>query len=126
MQAPRLDRRLGGRLTAAGYLVVFALLFREPSRGLAAAGTARGLLWFVGLPALGLLSGAYAAFGGPFGGVGLFVAGSYLGVVGLTLGFALVPVSLPVSLLGLVLFGCALTAVLASLRALWGYVSEER
>jgi hypothetical protein len=126
MQSLALDRRLGGRITAVGYLVVLGLLFRDPSRGLAAAGTAQGRLFFLALPASGLLSGVYAAFDGPFGGVGLFIAGSYLAVVGLALAFALVPVSLPVSLLGLVLFGCALTAVLASLRALWGYVSEEQ
>lgn len=126
MQAPTLDQQLGGRLTAVGYLIVFALLFRDPSRGLAAAGTAQGQLFFIALPAFGLLSGVYAAFGGPFGAVGLFVAGSYLAVIGLTFGFVLVPVSLPVSLLGLVLFGCALTAVLASLRALWGYVAENQ
>lgn len=125
MEAPTLDRRLAGRLTAVGYLLLLAVLFRDPSRGLAAAGTAQGLLFFVVLPVFGLLSGAYAAFGGPFGGIGLFLAGSYLAVVGLTLGFALVPVPLPVSLLGLVLFGCALAAVLASLQALWRYVSEE-
>ena len=122
---PTLNRQLGGRLTTVGYLIVLALLFRDPSRGLAAAGTAQGVLFFVVLPVVGLLSGIYAAFGGPFGGVGLFVAGSYLSVVGLTLGFALVPVSLPVSLLGLVLFGCALAAVLTSLRGLWRYVSED-
>jgi len=105
---------------------VFALLSRGLSRGLAAARTAQGRLFFVALPAFGLLSGAYAAVGGPFGAVGLFVAGSYLAVIGLTVGFALVPVSLPVSLLGVVLFGCALTSVLASLRALWGYVDENQ
>jgi len=125
MQVPALDRRLGGYLTAAGYLLVLALLFRDPSRGLAAAGTAQGLLFFVVLPAFGLLSGVYAALGGPFGGVGLFVAGSYLGVVGLTLGFALVPVPPLVSLLGFVLFGCALLGVLASLQALWAYLSKK-
>ncbi len=125
MDAPTLDRRLGGRLTAVAYLLVLALLFRDPSRGLAATGSVQGVLFFVVLPVFGLLSGVYAAFGGPFAGVGLFLTGSYLGVIGLTLAFTLVPVSLPVSLLGVVLAGCAVAAVLASLRALWQYGSEE-
>jgi hypothetical protein len=126
MNVPTLDRRRGGYLTAAGYLLVLVVLFRDPSRGLAAAGSAQGVLFFVALPVFGLLSGLYAAAGGPFGGPGLFLAGSYLGVVGLTLGFALAPVPPLVSLLGVVLFGCALAGVLASLQALWAYVAEKQ
>ena len=58
-------------------------------------------------------------------GVGLFVAGSYLAVVGLTLGFGLVPASAAVSAVGLGLFVLAVVAVLASLRAMWAYLRTD-
>jgi len=121
MNVPTLDRRRGGIVTLVGYLVVLAVLFRDPSRVLDAASTVQGVLFFLALPLAGLASGAYAAWGGPYSGVGLFVAGSYLAVVGLTFGFGLVSVSLAVSAVGFVLFVLAVVAVLAGFQALWAY-----
>jgi len=121
MNVPTLDRRRGGVATLVGYLVVLAVLFQDPSRVLEAASTVQGVLFFLVFPLAGLGSGAYAAWGGPFSGVGLFVAGSYLAVVGLTFGFGLVSVSLAVSAVGLGLFVLAVVAVLAGFQALWAY-----
>lgn len=125
MDAPALDRRRGGVATLVGYLVVLAVLFRDPARPLEAANTIQGALFFLLFPFGGVLGGAYAAWGGPFSGVGLFVAGSYLAVLGLTLGFGLVPVSGAISVVGLALFVLAVVAVLASFRALWAYFQVE-
>ncbi len=53
--------------------MVLAVLFRDPSRGLDAANTLQGVIFLLVFPLGGLLGGAYAAWGGPFSGVGLFV-----------------------------------------------------
>jgi hypothetical protein len=114
-----LDRRRGGFAVLLGYLLVVVLFFRDPGRGLAAAGTPSGLFFVVVLPAAGLLSGFYAVVRGAYSGVGLFLTGSYLGIVGLTFGLGLVPAPGPVALLGLGLFVLSVVAVYAGLRSLW-------
>jgi len=121
MDLPALDRRRGGLATLVGYLVALAVLFRDPSRALAAATTLQGVLFFVVFPLGGLASGAYAVRRGPFSGVGLFVAGSYLAVLGLTLGFGLVSAPAALGVVGLALAALAVVAVLAGLQAMWAY-----
>ncbi|MFT4923194.1 MAG: hypothetical protein ACI8XM_002420 [Haloarculaceae archaeon] len=123
MEIPELDRRRGGLATLAGSLVVVVLLFRDPARALSAATTLQGVVFVVVLPVGGILAGLYAVRGGPYSGIGLFVAGSYLAFVGLALGFSLVQVSAILVVGGVVLFGLGVVALLASLRAMWVYLN---
>jgi hypothetical protein len=110
---------LGGGALAIGSLLVLLVLYRDPASGIA-AGT-RGLqpaVYFLVLPVLGLLAGLYAAIGGPYGTVLLFLLGTYVGVFGLalTLGGLLTagPVGFPL-VVGLALLPLSLLALVSSL-----------
>jgi hypothetical protein len=110
----------GGGALAVGSLVVLLVLHRTPESVLAAATTGpRPALYFVALPALGLLAGGYAAIGGPYAAVPLFALGSYLGVfgLGLALGSLLAPPPAGGLLAtGLVLLSLAVVALVSSIR----------
>ncbi len=123
MRLPELDRRRGGVALLVGYLLLLAVSFGGPARGLAGLDTTGSVLVFLVLPVLGSASGVFAVARVRFAGVGLFLMGSYLAVVGLTLGFGLVPVSAAVTVVGLAIFVLAFVSVLASLFALWASLS---
>lgn len=81
---PTRDRETaGGVALAAGFLLVAAVLYRNPADGLAAAtATASAVVYFLALPATGLLAGAYVVAGGRYAAPLLIAFGSYLGVFG--------------------------------------------
>ncbi|MEZ3117149.1 hypothetical protein RYH80_14635 [Halobaculum sp. MBLA0147] len=89
----RSERTSGGSLVV-GYLLVFVVLFRRPTVGLAAAtASVPSTLYFLVIPTFGVIGGVYSYYGGVYGAVGAFVFGSYLGLFGLalTLGVGLSP-----------------------------------
>lgn len=108
----------GGGALLLGFLVVLAMLYRDPASGLAAATATPGaVLYFLILPAAGLLAGGYAYLDGPYSGLSLFLLGGYLGLFGLGLLFGnlLAPRSDLLLLgVGLVLSGFATVALVAS------------
>lgn len=117
----------GGAALVAGYLVTIGVLYAKDPAGAVDAATAGAgaTVYFVVLPALGLVSGIYAYAGGPYSGVALFALGSYLGVVGVGLTFGtLVAASTSAVLLaaGLTLVVLAVVAIVASLLRLAGSV----
>ncbi|WP_241658426.1 hypothetical protein [Halorubrum sp. BOL3-1] len=124
----RLDRtRVGGGALVVGYVLVLALLFRDPGGALAAATAGpEAAAYFLVLPTLGVIAGLYAFLDGPLASAALFAFGSYLGVFGLGLAFGTLlspaPVSLPlgVGLLGLALAVAALAASVLELASVLG------
>jgi hypothetical protein len=108
----------GGTLVI-GFVLVLAVLYRHPARGVEAATAApASLLYFAVLPVLGLVAGVYAALDGPYSTVPVFVLGSYLGVFGLALVFGTLLSPNPVGIItwtGLVLLALAVVALVASL-----------
>lgn len=78
--------KIGGGALVAGFLGALLVLYRDPVNGIAAATDgAAATVYFVVLPAAGVLAGVYAYADGPYSGVLLFLLGSYLGVFGLAL-----------------------------------------
>lgn len=115
-----LSSRTAGAATVGGYLAVLLLLLVDPSYTVASATAGTGaLLTLLVFPVVGLGIGVYTYAEGPYHGVLLFLAATYLGVVGLTLvvGFGLSPRRI-VALqgLGLALFVLSLVAILASVK----------
>mgnify|MGYP006948679574 FL=1 len=111
----------GGALTV-GFLLVLAVLYRNPANGLEAAMVGpQSVLYFLVFPAVGILAGVYAAIDGPYHTALLFFLGSYLGVFGLalTVGRLLAPDPISLSLwIGLALLPLSVTVLLASLQPL--------
>ncbi|VTT86351.1 hypothetical protein DM2_2389 [Halorubrum sp. DM2] len=110
-----------------GYVLVLALLFRDPGSALVAAtAEPEAAAYFLVLPTLGIFAGLYASLDGPLASAGLFAFGSYLGVfgLGLTFGALLSPTSagllLGVGLLGLALAVAALAASVLELASVLG------
>lgn len=115
-------RRTGGIAVIVGYVLVFGLLVLDPATGFATATTSlANVLFFLGLPALGILAGIYAILEGSFSAFGLFVFSNYLAVIGVGLSL-LTLTPLHITLLGVVLFALAGFAAVVSLRALWSYL----
>ncbi len=120
-----LDTRTGGAALVVGYGVLGVALFWNASDGLATAtGSLQGLLFFVVLPLFGLASGVYTYLDWPLRAPTAFVSGSYLAMVGLTLSL-LVTTDATTTGAGVVIFGLAVLALVASLRsAVAGFVPE--
>lgn len=120
-----LDTRTGGVALVVGYGVLGVALLWNASDGLATAtGSLQGLLFFVVLPLLGLASGVYTYLDWPYRTPTAFVSGSYLAMVGLTLAL-LVTTDATTTGAGVVIFGLAVLALVASLRsAVAGFVPE--
>lgn len=110
-----LDHRTGGAALAVGYALLVAALFRDPASGLATAtGSLGGVVLFLVLPGVGLVSGVYGYLGGPLhAGVTLLTA-TYLAAVGVSLVLFLSG-GVVLALLGLALFGLATVAIVGSL-----------
>ena len=112
----------GGGALILGFLLVLAVLYRNPANGLEAATVGRqSVLYFLVLPAVGMLAGVYAAIDGPYHTALLFFFGSYLGMFGLALTFGrlLAPDPIGLSLwIGLALLPLSVTVLLASLQPL--------
>lgn len=114
---PRLDDRTAGAALLIGYAVVLAILYRDPTAGIRQ--TTRGvpaIVYFFLLPAGGMVIGGYALFGGSYSGVFVFVAGSYLGVLGIALALGGVT-SAFVALAGAGVFLLSVVAVVTSVRS---------
>jgi len=112
-----LDHATGGAL-AGGFVLVVLLLYRDPASGVdAATASLPSLVYFVVLPAAGVLVGAYASAGGPYSALPVVLFGTYLGVFGLALalGSALAPepAGLPLGV-GLVVLALSLAALVGS------------
>jgi hypothetical protein len=113
--ALRFDHRTGGVALIVGYGLLIGVLFRSPAAGLATAtASPQGVVFFLLLPILGLVSGAYVFLDPPFRTTVAFVTGSYLAVSGL--GIAFLPADYT-ALFGLVLLGLGTVAVVATLRS---------
>ena len=112
----------GSYALTVGFLLVLAVLYRNPANGLEAATVGlQSVLYFLVLPAVGILAGVYTAVDGPYHTALLFFLGSYLGVFGLALTFGglLASDSVGHSLwIGLALLPLSVTALLASLQPL--------
>jgi uncharacterized membrane protein len=109
---------IGGAALVAGFLVVLFVLYRDPVSGLdAATNGVATVVYFVVLPAAGVLAGVYAYTDGPYSVVPLFLLGSYLGVFGLALMLGSVlgpnPIGLPLGI-GIVLLSLSLVVLVAS------------
>lgn len=109
----------GGGALVVGYSTVLVAVHRTPTSAFeTATGSLGPALYFLVLPAIGLLGGIYASRDGPFGAVPLFVFGSYLGFFGIALSFGALlsaepaGISLVVGLLGVL---CATLALVAGL-----------
>ncbi len=116
MRIPWLDDRIAGVALLIGYAIVVAVLYRDPAAGIEQA--TRGLaaaVYFLFFPAGGIATGGYALLGGPYDGVFVFVTGSYLGVLGITLAVGVA--FLPVALAGAGMFLLSVVAIAASVRA---------
>jgi hypothetical protein len=113
-----LDNRTGGIALVVGYGLLIAVLFRNPTDGIATAtGTVQGFLFFAVLPVSGLAGGVYTALDWPFRTTVAFVTGSYLAVVGI--GLALLPAedAIVTTVLGVLLLGLAAFALVATVRS---------
>lgn len=120
-------RQTGGGALLLGFVLVFGVLYRDPSHGLdAATAEPAAAVYFLVLPALGLLAGVYASLDAPHGSVPLFVFGSYLGLVGLALAvggaLAATPSGLAVGV-GLVVLALAVAALVASVLSVTASLS---
>jgi len=109
---------IGGAALVVGYAALLAVLYQDPTTGIAAA-TAEptALLYFLVVPVAGLLAGAYAYADGPFAVVPLFALGSYMGVVGVlvTFGSLLSPTPVGVVLgVGILLVVLSVATLVAS------------
>ncbi|MDZ7745827.1 MAG: hypothetical protein U5K28_04635 [Halobacteriales archaeon] len=108
----------GGGALVVGYVLVLALIFRDPESALAAATAGpEAAAYFLVLPTLGVVAGIYASLDGPLASVALFAFGSYLGIFGLALTFRSLLSSTPVGLLlgvGLVALALAVVALVTS------------
>jgi hypothetical protein len=86
--------RVAGGSLALGFAALLALLYRDPTAGLAAATVGvQAVVSFVVLPVAGLLAGGYVAVDGPYETGLPFAFGTYLGIVGIgvTVGTLLAP-----------------------------------
>jgi len=110
----------------SGYLLVLAVLFRDPSAALAAAtATPAAAVYFLVLPAGGLLAAGYAALDGPAAVLPAGLAGTYLGVVGVGLAVraALAPGAGPlVGVAGVAAAALAVVALVAGAVDVFGGV----
>lgn len=121
VNGPRLDDRTAGLALLLGYGLVLAVLYREPVSGFERAiQGVRSALYLVVLPALGVAVGGYASLDMPYAGGPVFVAASYLGVVGVAIALGGVT-STPLAVAGA---GAFLLAALALLTSLWSLVSS--
>ncbi|MEF8782535.1 MAG: hypothetical protein V5A39_06220 [Haloarculaceae archaeon] len=115
--ALRLDHRTGGIALIVGYGLFIAVLFRNPTAGLAAAtASAQGVVFFLLLPITGLVSGAYVFLDTPFRTTVAFLTGSYLAVSGIAIALLPADDTAITALLGLVLVGLGTLALVATLR----------
>lgn len=126
----RFDARAGGIATAAGYALVFVLMFRHPIRALDAVNAdLPGTIYFVGIPAAGVLAGAYASRDGPGSAAVLVLAGPVLVWFAVVRPIGPIEAELPVAVvLGLVLvLGLLGTAagVLAALPTVRSWVASD-
>jgi hypothetical protein len=118
-------KKTGGLAVVVGHVLVFVLVFLDPAAGVATATAGLGnVVFFLGLPALGVLAGLYATVEGSFSAFGLFVFSNYLAILGVGLSL-LTLTPLHITLVGVVLFGLAGFAAVASLRALWSYLQLD-
>lgn len=117
-----LSSKTGGVALVVGFLLVLLLLYRDPTRAVAAAtGTVQSLVFLLVLPIGGLVAGVYAYVEGPYHGTLAFLAGSYLGVFGLTLIVGFRPRSGPIAPLqglGIVLLVASVVTILVSFQRL--------
>jgi hypothetical protein len=116
----------GGGALVVGYSIVLVAVYRTPTSAVETATASPGAaLYFLVLPAVGILGGIYAYRDGPFGAVPLFVLGSYLGFFGLALSFGALlsanPAGIPlvVGLLGVL---CAIIALVAGVLQVTGFL----
>lgn len=118
MATKRVDHRTGGVALVVGYGLLVAVLFRNPADGLATAtASVQGALFFVLLPVLGLASGVYTLLDWPLRTLAAFGTGTYLAVVGVGILLLLVGGATVTVLLGFVLFGLAVVALVGTLRS---------
>lgn len=110
----------GGSALVVGFLLVLAVLFRDPVSGLQAAFVApHSVLYFLVFPVVGLGSGVYVYADGTYSGIALFLPGSYLGVFGVALIFGglLTPnQGTPLVGVGIILLSSAIVSITASIR----------
>ncbi|WP_018257364.1 hypothetical protein [Halomicrobium katesii] len=109
----------GGVVLVVGYAIVLLAVYRTPASAFeTATASPEAALYFLVLPAVGILGGIYAYRDGPFGAVPLFVLGSYLGFFGLALSLGELlsarPLGVPL-VAGLVGLLCATLALIAGL-----------
>jgi hypothetical protein len=121
----RLDDRAAGAALLIGHAVVVAILYRDPATGIRQA--TRGIpavVYFLLLPAGGMVSGGYALLGGSHSSVFVFVSGSYLGVVGIALALEGVA-SAPIALAGVGVFVLSVVAIVASVRSFVAFLGLD-
>jgi hypothetical protein len=108
-----------GAALMLGFALVLSLLYRNPVSGMdAIMADPASILYFGILPVVGLLSGGYAAFDGPYSAVLVLALGSYLGVFGLALTVGTLLSPPPVGIItgvGIVLLVLAVVALVTSL-----------
>jgi hypothetical protein len=117
MRTPRFSDRAAGVTLLVGYTLVIAILYRDPAAGIEQA--TRGVqaaVYFLVLPVVGIVFGAYAVLEGPHSGAFVFLAGSYLGVLGIALALGGVA-SAAVALVGVGVFVLSVVAVVTSVRS---------
>jgi hypothetical protein len=118
MMETSLDNRTAGVALVIGYLLLIFVLFRNPVEGFSAAtATLSASILFVALPALGVASGIYTYFDGPFHAAVAFVTASYLGINGIALAL-LSPTGLGMTTgAGGLVVGLAVLALAGALRS---------
>ena len=109
------ENRVAGGSLVVGFAAMLALLYRDPSAGLAAATVdAMAVVSFAVLPVAGLLAGGYVLVDGPSETLLRFAFGSYLGIVGIGVTFGSLASTSPNAsflLLGFVMLGLAIVAL---------------
>ncbi|WP_152420656.1 hypothetical protein [Halorubrum tebenquichense] len=120
-----LDRdETGGGALVVGYSIVLVAVYRTPASAFeTTTGSLGAALYFLVLPAAGILGRIYAYRGGPFGAVPLFVLGSYLGFFGIALSFGALLSAAPV---GIPLVGGLLGVLCATLALVTGLLQVTR
>lgn len=124
MLEDKLGIRAGGLALSAGFLLALGLGVTGGGSGLGLGTGVASLVYFIGLPIVGVLAGLYVVWEGPYYGLVLFLAANYLAVYGLALAIGVSGLPLVIQLGGVGMFLLSLAGLFAGLVAVFEYLGS--